>query len=44
MTLRRFLLRGVYILAGLILILTALAGGLWLYYHPTLASIQRVAY
>jgi hypothetical protein len=44
MTLRRILLRGVYILAGLILILTALAGGLWLYYHPTLASIQRVAY
>ena len=44
MTLRRFLLRGVYILAGLILILTALAGGLWLYFHPTLASIQRVAY
>ena len=44
MTLRRFLLRGVYILAGLILILAALAGGLWLYYHPTLASIQRVAY
>ena len=44
MTLRRFLRRGVYILAGLILILTALAGGLWLYYHPTLASIQRVAY
>ena len=44
MTLRRFLLRGVYILAGLILILTALASGLWLYYHPTLASIQRVAY
>ena len=44
MTLRRILLRGVYILAGLILILAALAGGLWLYYHPTLASIQRVAY
>lgn len=44
MALRRILLRGVYILAGLILILAALAGGLWLYYHPTLASIQRVAY
>lgn len=44
MTLRRFFLRSVYILAGLILILTALAGVLWIYFHPTLASIQRVAY
>ena len=44
MALRRNLLRAVSILAGLILALTALAAGVWLYYHPSLASVQRVTY
>jgi acetyl esterase/lipase len=44
MALRRILLRAAYILAGLILALTALAAGVWLYYHPSLASVQRVTY
>ena len=44
MALRRILLRAASILAGLILALTALAAGVWLYYHPSLASVQRVTY
>ena len=44
MALRRNLLRATSILAGLILALTALAAGVWLYYHPSLASVQRVTY
>ena len=42
MVLRRILIRAVSILAGLILALTALAAGVWLYNHPSLASVQRV--
>ena len=44
MVLRRILIRAASILAGLILALTALAAGVWLYYHPSLASVQRVTY
>ena len=44
MALRRILLRAASILAGLILALMALAAGVWLYYHPSLASVQRVTY
>jgi acetyl esterase/lipase len=44
MALRRNLLRATSILAGLILALTALAAGVWLYYHPSLTSVQRVTY
>jgi acetyl esterase/lipase len=44
MALRRNLLRATSILAGLILALMALAAGVWLYYHPSLASVQRVTY
>lgn len=41
---RRILLKAVYGLAAFVLALTALAAGLWVYFHPTLASIQRVPY
>ena len=44
MVLRRILIRAASILAGLILALAALAAGVWLYYHPSLASVQRVTY
>jgi acetyl esterase/lipase len=44
MALRRNLLRATSILAGLILALMALAAGVWLYYHPSLASVQRMTY
>ena len=44
MVLRRILIRAASILAGLILALTVLAAGVWLYYHPSLASVQRVTY
>lgn len=44
MTARRFLVRAVSVLAVLILLLTAVAAGLWIYFHPPLASVRRVAY
>jgi len=44
MTLRRFLLRSLAVLAGLVLVTTALAGALWLYFHPTVADVRRIPY
>ena len=44
MHLRRIALRALGVLSVLILVLTALAGGLWLYFHPALSSVRRVAY
>jgi len=44
MRLRRILLRSLALLAGLVLLLATLAGGLWMYFHPTVAPIRRVTY
>lgn len=44
MRLRRILLRSLAFLAGLVLLLATVAGGLWMYFHPTVGSIRRVTY
>ena len=41
---RRLLPRILAGLAALVLVATALAGALWLYFHPTVAGVRRVPY
>jgi acetyl esterase/lipase len=44
MNFRRLFLRLLGGLAALILVVTVLAGALWIYFHPTVAGVRRVPY